>query len=324
MDPTLLEELKEQINAVLDAETVLYKVNYRVESIEQQGVSIKAFCPIHQETMIRSLIVDPNKRRFRCNYFNCPGNRGGTFLELYCLATGCSEEEGVRFWSEELGLGGQQMLVEDPSRVGGPELEEPVPHFAPEGQESQDAWVEDSGANLEELVDFDGASHSAEAAPDAGGEMAPLGETGGETRGSSQYEPAFNSAVGAFESNKYHSALELFQSALQAAGGPQQQLDCEIMLARCFIHLKNSEEALALLRAALKRPTVPDVSKKEILYRTAEAWECGEQTDKAIEVLRVLMEKFGPYRDVESWLERLQGRRKPARTERGDGRISFI
>jgi hypothetical protein len=74
----------------------------------------------------------------------------------------------------------------------------------------------------------------------------------------------------------------------------------------------------------LKRPDVAEVSKKEILYRTAEAWECGEQAEKAIEVLRVLMQKFGLYRDVENWLNRLQGRRKQAKAEPGDRRISFI
>ncbi len=334
MDPATLEDLTEQINAVLDAESVLYKINYRVESMEQQGVSIKAFCPIHKETMIRSLMIDPNKRHFRCNYSNCPGNKGGTFLQLYCMAVGCSEEEGVRFWCAELGIGSNEAPVSDPSRDPESEPKEDIPQFSLEDGQTAAAEPDQATAAVDELVEFDTAAEASPFEEDllSSEEIASHPETlaereqppDGAPGDASEHQHLYQDAVVAFESNKYHSAMELFQRALQGAASLEAKLDCEVMLARCFVHLKKSGEALQLLRAALKHPNLPDVSKKEILYRTAEAWECGEQTEKAIEILRLLMEKFGPYRDTENWLNRLLTRRKQDKEEPRERRISFI
>ena len=39
------QELIDHINSAIDAEGVLYKINYNVESIQQSGAFIKAFCP---------------------------------------------------------------------------------------------------------------------------------------------------------------------------------------------------------------------------------------------------------------------------------------
>ena len=54
MDQATLEDLKGQINLVLDAEAVLYQINYKVESMEQRGISIRAFCPIRPPTAVYS------------------------------------------------------------------------------------------------------------------------------------------------------------------------------------------------------------------------------------------------------------------------------
>jgi len=112
MNRGMLEELIARINLVLDAERVLFKINYRVDALQQDRDSIKAFCPIHQDTMIRNLVIDPNRKRFRCQYFNCAGHPGGTLLDLYRLSRNCSDEEAVRFWCEQLGWQGDLKVLE--------------------------------------------------------------------------------------------------------------------------------------------------------------------------------------------------------------------
>ena len=104
----------------------------------------------------------------------------------------------------------------------------------------------------------------------------------------------------------------------------EDQAECEIMLARCYIHLKKNEDALELLSETLEREGIPDSAQKEILYRTAEAWERSNQPEKASETLLDLMSRFGPYRDSESRVSNLKGRKEQVKKPSRDQRISFI
>ena len=83
----LVSEIIDKINLHLDVETVLFYLNYRTNTLEQRGAVVKCFCPIHQDTIIRSLSIDPMKKTFRCKFTQCPGSRGGTLFELYQMAT---------------------------------------------------------------------------------------------------------------------------------------------------------------------------------------------------------------------------------------------
>lgn len=331
MDRAIIQELMERVNSVLDAETVLFKINYRVESIEQSGVSIKSFCPIHKETMIRSLMIDPSKRRFRCNYFNCPGNKGGTFWDLYRLATGSNEEEAVRFWCRELGIG------EEYASALGTGLEQPeaaakdIPRFSHEVNAPQVKAAPEPDQPVHEMVDFVSSSvpvSSEEQEPEAHEESAQQepreAETAVPAAGEADYRKVFEEGIAAFESNKYNAALDLLRSALEIAGTPDEKVESEVMVARCLIHLKKTDEALGLLQKAMDRPGIADVARKEILYQMAEAWERCEQPEKAVEILRGLTQRYGAYRDADNRIKRLQGRSVEEKSPARDRRISFI
>jgi len=145
VDKARLEEAIERINIILDAETALFKIGYKVDSVVQNGTNIKAFCPIHHDSMIRSLQLDPNKRRFRCSYYNCKGNKGGTFFELFCLAKEVSEAEGVRMLCEELGLElDLPTHLEEPARETVLEAEQPpaMPEVLAQALDESDLPIE--------------------------------------------------------------------------------------------------------------------------------------------------------------------------------------
>jgi hypothetical protein len=333
VDKAHLEEAIERINIVLDAETVLFKIGYKVDAIVQSGTSIKAFCPIHKDSMIRSLQLDPNKRRFRCSYYNCKGNKGGTFFELFCLAKDVPEAEGVRILCEELGLEldlpphleeparkivAEEEIPDSPSEAGGDalgELDLPiVQDFLPAGIDDildDRAETEPSPSAPRPPV----AIEAQEAEP-ADGSPPPAAEG---------YDEWLATGTEAFESNKYHRAYEDFLKAAPLAPGAEARIQCEIMAARCLIHLRKTSEALAVLQEAGEDEALADNERKEILYRMAEAYERSGRMAKAVEVLDELNRGFGAYRDSDSRINRLRHRQGDADPERKrESRISFI
>ena len=94
----------EKINAALNAEQVLQLLQYKLDRVEQNGTSLRAFCPIHKDPFLRTLRVDPGQKRFRCSYSKCPGAKGGTFFELFVLAKECTELEAIEELTSGLGL----------------------------------------------------------------------------------------------------------------------------------------------------------------------------------------------------------------------------
>lgn len=378
------QELIEHINSAIDAEGVLYKINYNVESIQQSGAFIKAFCPIHKETMIRSLIIDPGRRRFRCNYNNCPGSKGGTFFELYCLATGSSEEEAAKFWCKELGIDtdfhfsqaapgappkiGKSAQGEDLAEVVNAEdavefvaaqpsdlieTESPVEaDVAPDAEADLSSTAQASVAQAlkraeeaeaqaetvrrekermeaalqEALERARKAEETARAAATTDNPSEPAREAAEirEEKPAGDYQQVFQSAVTAFESNKYSRAMETFQKALQQAGSSEEKAEAEIMLARCSIPQRKGNAALKLLQSAESRRPLSEVIRKEIVYRRAEAYESVDNLSGAIDALNALIRNFGHYRNSEDKIDRLRQRMTKKTDEKPKEKISFI
>ncbi len=89
------DSLVERIRAALTGETVLRRINYRPEMIQDAGDQLKCFCPIHKETIFRTLILDKRNGRYRCSNYNCPGNAGGDLIDLYARARDLSYEQAL-------------------------------------------------------------------------------------------------------------------------------------------------------------------------------------------------------------------------------------
>lgn len=131
MQPAELEQAIRAVVPLLDAETVLTRIGYKLDSLRQNGIELRTFCPIHKEELIRSLCIDTSQRTFRCGYNRCPGSRGGNLFDLYVLATGKARDEAVKEWQTFLGIGPVRSAA---SETGGEEESpEPVPEeTAPE------------------------------------------------------------------------------------------------------------------------------------------------------------------------------------------------
>lgn len=82
------EHLIETIRQGINPRELIQKIGYRPEMIQDAGKQLKAFCPIHRETIFRTLIVDIDEGTFQCSNFRCPGHQGGDLIELYAQSKG--------------------------------------------------------------------------------------------------------------------------------------------------------------------------------------------------------------------------------------------
>lgn len=89
----------QELNEQLDPRAVLELIGYHTEKLQESAETFRGFCPIHRETVFRTLIIDKSRRSFRCMYSLCKGAAGGTLVELYALARDLPIEKAV----EELG-----------------------------------------------------------------------------------------------------------------------------------------------------------------------------------------------------------------------------
>lgn len=91
-----------QLESLIQVDDLLKVINYRLETVQKGPDKWKCFCPIHKEKVFRSLTINIIKRTYRCNFTQCPGHRGGSYLDLYRRATGKDEIQTVEFWSNHL------------------------------------------------------------------------------------------------------------------------------------------------------------------------------------------------------------------------------
>jgi len=89
------EKVIAEVNEQLDPRAVLELIGYHTDKLQESAETFRGFCPIHRETVFRTLIIDKSKRTFRCMYSLCKGAAGGTLVELYALAKELSLENAL-------------------------------------------------------------------------------------------------------------------------------------------------------------------------------------------------------------------------------------
>lgn len=106
------EKVIRDVNEQLDPRAVLELIGYHTDKLQESAETFRGFCPVHRETVFRTLIVDKSKRTFRCMYSLCKGAGGGTLVELYSLARELPLEKAVEELAEHFHL--QVQMPVDP------------------------------------------------------------------------------------------------------------------------------------------------------------------------------------------------------------------
>lgn len=98
------ESFLREVNQQIDVLRLLGMVGSATDKLQQSGNTIRSFCPIHGETVFRTLVIDTDTKSFRCMYGLCAGTDGGDMIQLYALVRKIPYDEAVIELVRQLGL----------------------------------------------------------------------------------------------------------------------------------------------------------------------------------------------------------------------------
>jgi len=90
------QETIDEVNSRLDIRRLMQAIDYRFEKYQETAKGAKGYCPIHREGLFRNLVIDKDRRTFRCQYTQCPGSQGGNLVSLFAQAKGIDSDSAVR------------------------------------------------------------------------------------------------------------------------------------------------------------------------------------------------------------------------------------
>jgi tetratricopeptide (TPR) repeat protein len=123
------------------------------------------------------------------------------------------------------------------------------------------------------------------------------------------YETHYHLAIAYKEMGLMEESIREFQDAVnmvRADDGTRRFFQCCNLLGHCFMEQSMPNLALLWYRRALETPNLSDEEKQAMLYETANAYEMGGETPKALEYFEQIYAVNVDYRDVSSRLEQLR------------------
>jgi len=123
------------------------------------------------------------------------------------------------------------------------------------------------------------------------------------------YETHYHLAIAYKEMGLMEESIREFQDAInmvRADDGSRRFFQCCNLLGHCFMEQGMPNLALMWYRRALETPNLNDEEKQALLYETANAYEMGGETPKAVEYFEQIYAVNVDYRDVSSRLESLR------------------
>jgi len=123
------------------------------------------------------------------------------------------------------------------------------------------------------------------------------------------YETHYHLAIAYKEMGLMEESIREFQEAVnmvRADDGTRRFFQCCNLLGHCFMEQGMPNLALIWYRRALETPNLMDEERQALLYETANAYEMGGETPKAVEFFEQIYAVNVDYRDVSSRLEQLR------------------
>ena len=123
------------------------------------------------------------------------------------------------------------------------------------------------------------------------------------------YDTHYHLAIAYKEMGLMEESIREFQDAVNMVrpdDGTRRFFQCCNLLGHCFMEQEMPNLALMWYRRALETPNLSDEERQAMLYETANAYEMGGETPKALEYFEQIYAVNVDYRDVSSRLEQLR------------------
>jgi tetratricopeptide (TPR) repeat protein len=298
------QEIIDKVNSKLEVELVLNKIGVNISTANVEGQSIKCFCPIHKESIFRSLTIYKDQLKFKCAYTLCPGNKGGTLLDLYCQTTKQPLTSAILFWAKELKLEGQlpatdeliadaisraESMAKSGNRDGAIQEFQNLTEFAPT------QWT-----LWQRIIDLYQAQGNLESAAEQGFKAAKIAESKKEQQ---QYQLFLEKIVG-LQPN-YLPASELLAELFYNQKLTDQAVQLWNQNLPIYLQNNNFDSAITVLEKLID--LYPD--KAEYKLQAAEIYPQAGKKELAVRVLEKLLTQYqyqSNFDEVISVLDRLR------------------
>ncbi len=84
-----------QINSAFEIRDLLEYIGWHPAKLVRNGEIYMAMCPIHRETLFRTLVLNPRNNTYVCKHGGCPGSIPADFLDLLIRVKGKSLPEVI-------------------------------------------------------------------------------------------------------------------------------------------------------------------------------------------------------------------------------------
>jgi len=84
-----------QVNSALDIRQLVHFLAYHPDKLKRDGDVYVTLCPIHKETVFRTLILNPRNNTYHCRHQACPGHHAADFLDLVVRVQHVSLPEAI-------------------------------------------------------------------------------------------------------------------------------------------------------------------------------------------------------------------------------------
>jgi DNA primase len=113
LDSREFSALCARINSALDIRELIDLIGYYPNRAIKVGGLWRTLCPVHNETIFRTLVINPRRNTYHCEHGVCPAHQPGDLIDLLAKARGCSRAKAVnellqRIGSEKLRLTDRQ------------------------------------------------------------------------------------------------------------------------------------------------------------------------------------------------------------------------
>ncbi|MFP4580952.1 MAG: DnaA ATPase domain-containing protein [Candidatus Sumerlaeia bacterium] len=107
------KETEASVLKELDCRAVLEYLNYRPDTIQETDKTVRCFCPVHKESVVRTLTIDKSNKKGKCLYTPCPARKSTNLISLVALTKGIEEDEALIELVQHFGLKVEVPGVED-------------------------------------------------------------------------------------------------------------------------------------------------------------------------------------------------------------------
>lgn len=93
-----------RINAALDVRDVIDLVDYMPDKAIHSAGLWRLYCPLHGEKVFRTLVINPRRNTYVCEYSACDAHQPGDLIDLLARVHAMSAAEMVLHLVKKLGV----------------------------------------------------------------------------------------------------------------------------------------------------------------------------------------------------------------------------